>query len=93
MLDASVLRAEAAALRGSQAAQPDWTTIRRVLGESYAALDVAVGIEVKRRLLIANMRNAQPNCAPLLRRPCGLTPRSQEPVQDLFPRPEEHART
>jgi hypothetical protein len=42
VLKAAMLRAEAAALRDAQAGQPDWAAIRRLLIESYAALDAAV---------------------------------------------------
>jgi hypothetical protein len=43
VLKAAQLRAEAAALRDSQAAQPDWERIRRLLLDSYVALAAAVG--------------------------------------------------
>jgi len=43
VLKAAQLRAEAAALRDSQAAQPDWEGIRRLLLDSYVALAAAVG--------------------------------------------------
>ena len=43
VLKAALLRAEAAALRDSQAAQPDWGRIRRLLMDSYVALAAAVG--------------------------------------------------
>jgi hypothetical protein len=48
VLRAALLRAEAGALRDSRAAQPDWNTIRRLLIESYAALDAAVGSGYRR---------------------------------------------
>jgi hypothetical protein len=43
VLGAALLRAEAAALRDSQAARPDWERIRGLLLDSYAALAAAVG--------------------------------------------------
>jgi hypothetical protein len=43
VLEAARLRAEAAALRDAQAAQPDWERIGRLLLDSYVALAAGVG--------------------------------------------------
>jgi hypothetical protein len=40
--ESAILRARAAALRDSQAAQPDWPTIARLLDESYRKLFLAL---------------------------------------------------
>jgi hypothetical protein len=45
MLKSATLRAEAGALRDSQAAQPDWTTIARLLKESYAELSSSLNAQ------------------------------------------------
>ena len=43
------LRAEAAALRDANAANPDWDTIGRLLQQSYAALSRALSTQYARR--------------------------------------------
>ena len=45
VLKAAVRRAEAAALRDRQAAEPEWATIRRMLEESYRDLHAALSDE------------------------------------------------
>ena len=45
VLRSATLRAEAGALRDSQAAQPDWMTIARLLRESYAELSSSLNAQ------------------------------------------------